>query len=108
MTASDASAAPTRYRLKFLPEAMAEWNALDGSVKAILKKLLLKRLEQPRTPGAELRGDLRDCYKIKLATTWPTSTIDSTLETTGASLVMTTRMAITTATTLALSSRSCS
>ena len=38
----------------------------DGSVKAILKKLLLKRLEQPRTPGAELRGDLRDCYKIKL------------------------------------------
>lgn len=66
MTASDASAAPTRYRLKFLPEAMAEWNALDGSVKAILKKLLLNRLEQPRTPGAELRGDLRDCYKIKL------------------------------------------
>ena len=38
----------------------------DGSVKAILEKLLLKRLEQPRTPGAELRGDLRDCYKIKL------------------------------------------
>ena len=66
MTASDASAAPTRYRLKFLPEALAEWNALDGSVKAILKKLLLKRLEQPRTPGAELHGDLRDCYKIKL------------------------------------------
>lgn len=66
MTVSDASPAPTRYRLKFLPEALAEWNALDGSVKAVLKKLLLKRLEQPRTPGAELRGDLRDCYKIKL------------------------------------------
>lgn len=66
MTVSDASPAPVRYRLKFLPEALAEWNALDGSVKAVLKKLLLKRLEQPRTPGAELRGDLRDCYKIKL------------------------------------------
>lgn len=66
MTVSDASSAPARYRLKFLPEALAEWNALDGSVKAVLKKLLLKRLEQPRTPGAELRGDLRDCYKIKL------------------------------------------
>ncbi|WP_349256073.1 type II toxin-antitoxin system mRNA interferase toxin, RelE/StbE family [Castellaniella sp.] len=66
MTVSDASPAPARYRLKFLPEALAEWNALDGSVKAVLKKLLLKRLEQPRTPGAELRGDLRDCYKIKL------------------------------------------
>ena len=25
-----------------------------------------RRLEQPRTPGAELHGDLRDCYKIKL------------------------------------------
>ena len=64
MTASDS--ASTRYRLKFLPEALAEWNALDGSVKEVLKKLLKKRLDQPRSPGAELRGDLRDCYKIKL------------------------------------------
>ena len=62
MTASDPSSTPTRYRLKFLPEALAEWNALDGSVKEVLKK----RLDQPRLPGAELRGDLRDCYKIKL------------------------------------------
>nr|WP_248280553.1 type II toxin-antitoxin system mRNA interferase toxin, RelE/StbE family [Aromatoleum aromaticum] len=52
--------------MKFLPEALAEWNALDGSVKEVLKKLLRKRLEQPRLPGAELHGDLRDCYKIKL------------------------------------------
>ena len=66
MTASDPSSTPTRYRLKFLPEALAEWNALDGSVKEVLKKLLKKRLDQPRLPGAELRGDLRDCYKIKL------------------------------------------
>ena len=66
MTASDPSSTPTRYRLKFLPEALAEWNALDGSVKEVLKKLLKKRLDQPRLPGAELHGDLRDCYKIKL------------------------------------------
>ena len=66
MTASDASPAPARYRLKFLPEALAEWNALDGSVKEVLRKLLKKRLEQPRLPGAQLHGDLRDCYKIKL------------------------------------------
>lgn len=64
MTASDASL--PYYRLKFLPEALAEWNALDGSVKDVLKKLLKKRLEQPRLPGAELHGELRDCYKIKL------------------------------------------
>ena len=34
------------YRLKFLPEAREEWNALDGSVKAVLRKLLKKRLER--------------------------------------------------------------
>jgi mRNA interferase RelE/StbE len=54
------------YRLKFLPEALDEWNALDGSVKGVLRKLLKKRLEQPHLPGAELHGTLRDCYKIKL------------------------------------------
>ena len=50
------------YRLKFLPEALDEWNALDGSVKSVLRKLLKKRLEQPHVPGAELHGALRDCY----------------------------------------------
>ena len=54
------------YRLKFLPEALDEWNALDGSVKTVLRKLLKKRLEQPHVPGAVLHGELRDCYKIKL------------------------------------------
>lgn len=56
----------SRYRLKFLPEALDEWNVLDGSVKAVLRKLLKKRLEQPHVPGAVLHGELRDCYKIKL------------------------------------------
>lgn len=63
---ADAVPGVARYRLQFRPEALAEWNALDGSVKEVLRKLLKKRLEQPRLPGAELRGDLRDCYKIKL------------------------------------------
>jgi len=49
-----------------LPEALAEWNALDGSVKEVLRKALKKRLLEPRLPGAELHGSLRDCYKIKL------------------------------------------
>ena len=66
MTSSESLAGVTKYRLKFLPAALDEWNALDGSVKGVLKKLLKKRLEQPRVPGAELHGDLRDCYKIKL------------------------------------------
>lgn len=55
-----------RYRLKFIPEALAEWHALDGSIKEPLRKALRKRLEQPHIPGAELHGNLRNCYKIKL------------------------------------------
>lgn len=54
------------YRLQFLPEALEEWTALDGSVKTLLRKTLKKRLEQPRVPGSELHAELRDCYKIKL------------------------------------------
>ena len=63
---SEPPADRTRYRLKFVPDALAEWNALDGSIKNILRKLLKKRLEEPHQPGSHLHGDLRNCYKIKL------------------------------------------
>ena len=66
LTSSEAPPAPARYRLKFVPAALEEWNALDGSIKTVFKKLLRKRLDQPRLPGAELHHELRDCYKIKL------------------------------------------
>ncbi|MCM2477968.1 MAG: type II toxin-antitoxin system RelE/ParE family toxin [Pseudomonadota bacterium] len=49
-----------------MPEALDEWRALDGSVKANLKKLLEKRLDNPHIPGAQLHGPLVGCYKIKL------------------------------------------
>ena len=52
--------------MKFVPAALLEWQDLDGSVKEVFRKLLRKRLDTPRIPGAELRGDLKDCYKIKL------------------------------------------
>ena len=45
------------YRLKFLPEALTEWEALDGGVKGVLKKLLKKRLDQPHVAGAQLHAD---------------------------------------------------
>lgn len=54
------------YGLAFMPEALAEWHALDGSVKATLKKSLAKRLVQPHQPGSRLNGELGQCYKIKL------------------------------------------
>jgi mRNA interferase RelE/StbE len=49
-----------------MPEALEEWRSLDGSVQANLKKLLAKRLDNPRVPGGELHGPLAGCYKIKL------------------------------------------
>jgi mRNA interferase RelE/StbE len=62
-----ASALPAqRYKLKFLPTALKEWQALDGSVKENFRKLLKARLDNPHVPGAELRGELRGYYKIKL------------------------------------------
>ena len=63
--AKAAAKAPT-YQLEFLESALGEWTSLDGSIRQILKKLLEKRLENPRIPGAELHGELADCYKIKL------------------------------------------
>ncbi len=55
-----------KYRLLFMPSALKEWQALDGSVKEPLRKLLRKRLNNPHVPGGALHGDLRGYYKIKL------------------------------------------
>ena len=55
-----------KYRLQFVPSAWAEWQALDGSVKEPLRKLLKKRLDNPHVPGGELHGALAGYYKIKL------------------------------------------
>jgi mRNA interferase RelE/StbE len=54
------------YELRFVPEALEDWTKLDGSIKALFKTALRKRLTTPRVPGAELRSPLVDCYKIKL------------------------------------------
>ncbi len=57
---------PTKYRLKFVPDAWREWQALDGSIKQALKPLLAKRLQNPHVPGSLLHRELAGCYKIKL------------------------------------------
>ncbi|MCM2341996.1 type II toxin-antitoxin system RelE/ParE family toxin [Rhodoferax sp.] len=53
------------YRLQFLPEAKAEWDKLDGSIRQQFAKVLLRRLDYPRVPAAALTA-MPDCYKIKL------------------------------------------
>jgi len=55
-----------KYRLLFLPSALKEWQELDGSVKDPMRKLLRKRLNNPRVPGGALHGALAGYYKIKL------------------------------------------
>lgn len=55
-----------KYRLKFVPDAWREWQALDGSIKQALKPLLAKRLQTPHVPGSLLHRELAGCYKIKL------------------------------------------
>ena len=54
------------YELEFHELALKEWRKLDGSVQALFKKQLAKRLQTPHVPSAKLRGDLKDAYKIKL------------------------------------------
>jgi len=45
---------------------LAEWHALDGSVKKLFQSILKKRLNNPHVPGSALREGLKGCYKIKL------------------------------------------
>ena len=53
------------YSLRFHTQALAEWKALDGSIREPLKKKLAERLETPRVLASALSG-MADCYKIKL------------------------------------------
>ena len=66
MPSKPKSSAKHKYRLQFVPSAWDEWQALDGSVKEPLRKLLKKRLDNPHVPGGELHGALAGHYKIKL------------------------------------------
>lgn len=54
------------YELGFIPVAEKEWNKLPSTVKILFKKQLEKRLQQPKVVKDKLRGELKDCYKIKL------------------------------------------
>ena len=53
------------FKLRFHELAWADWQKLDGSIKAPLKKKLMERLQEPRLPSAAL-SNMPDCYKIKL------------------------------------------
>lgn len=54
------------YDLEFDVEALKEWNKLDGSIRALFKKQIAKRLLSPHIASALLHGSLQNTYKIKL------------------------------------------
>lgn len=53
------------FELAFHPEALREWQRLDGFIRTQFKKKLAERLLEPRIPARKLRGSA-DRYKIKL------------------------------------------
>lgn len=54
-----------RYKLKFLPSALKEWQKLAPEIKEQFKKLLERRLENPHINAARITG-YKNHFKIKL------------------------------------------
>jgi mRNA interferase RelE/StbE len=54
------------YELHFHPLALSEWEKINGELREQFKKILKRRLEDPHVPKDKLRGELKNCYKIKL------------------------------------------
>lgn len=54
------------YELYFHPKALKEWKKLSSELRNQFKKILVRRLEKPHIPTAALKGQLKNCYKIKL------------------------------------------
>ena len=54
------------YELHFHPLALKEWKKLAKELQEQLKKILKRRLENPHILATALRGQLKNCYKIKL------------------------------------------
>lgn len=59
LTKSEAAKREAKYQLAFKPAALAEWNALDGSVKELFRSVLKKRLGSPHFAGQSAQGRLK-------------------------------------------------
>lgn len=54
------------YNIKVHDDFVAELAKLDSAIKQQLRKKLDKVIENPHIPKNRLRGELHNCYKIKL------------------------------------------
>jgi len=54
-----------KYKLKFIPTALKEWEKLDRSIQSQFKKKIKERLQDPHIKASRLSG-FENHYKIKL------------------------------------------
>lgn len=54
-----------KYKLKFIPTALKEWEKLDGFIQSQFKKKIKERLQDPHIKASRLSG-FENHYKIKL------------------------------------------
>ena len=55
------------YSLEFEPTALKDWNKLQVAPRERFKKMLAKRLENPRVPNSQVSGFDRNVYRLKLS-----------------------------------------
>lgn len=54
------------FNIEFDERALKEWQRVDKTVREQLKKKLKKLQDNPHVSSSRLRGDLANCFKIKL------------------------------------------
>jgi mRNA interferase RelE/StbE len=54
------------FEIYCIKPAHKEWQKLDNTIREVFLKKLIKLINNPRIEKNRLRGQLSDCYKIKL------------------------------------------
>ncbi len=55
------------YSIEFEPDAMRDWYKLQPAPRERFKKMLAKRLENPRVPSSQVSGFDGNVYRLKLS-----------------------------------------
>jgi mRNA interferase RelE/StbE len=55
------------YSLEFDPRALDDWHKLQKETRERFKKMLAKRIENPRVPSCLVSGPHKDVYRLKLS-----------------------------------------
>jgi mRNA interferase RelE/StbE len=55
------------YSIEFEPDALKDWYKLQAAPRERFKKMLSKRLENPRVPSSQVSGFDGNVYRLKLS-----------------------------------------